>query len=254
MSNKPVVHQIREGTATVEAHVSCSAPIIGILAWEHELEQIPGTIIHPRTFDFPVRIKRVRGAKYESVVVNPESSGIVDGFIAAAQVLEHEGVRAIISTTGLTVLYQRQLVEAVQIPVMTSSMLLLPMIARMLNRRQQVGIITADSRHLGSDHFVAAGVADIPFCVKGMEQTRLLRDFAVRPNPIDALTIYEQEVEQVAQQLIEENDCVGAILIEVTGLCSFSGSLRKRFKLPVFDIVEAANMLWHSFAGCRYTC
>ncbi len=234
--------------------VSRSAPIIGILAWEHELEQIPGTVIHPRTFDFPVRVKRVPGADYESVVVHPESSGIIRAFITAAQALEKEGVLAIISTTGLTVLYQQQLADAVQIPVMTSSMLLLPMVTRMLNRQQQIGIITADSRHLGPDHFVAAGVADIPLCVRGMEQTRLLRDFAVRPNQGDALTIYAQEVGRTARLLIEENDRVGAIIIEVTGLCSFSGSLRKQFKLPVFDIVEAANMLWYSLVGCRWTC
>ena len=44
-------------------------PLIGILGWEAgnpdtlaQLEEIPGNIAHPKTFDFPVEYKRITGA------------------------------------------------------------------------------------------------------------------------------------------------------------------------------------------------
>jgi len=52
--------------------------LIGILGWEaghkdilSQFEQIAGNIANPNTFDFPVIYKQVKGAYYQTVVVQP---------------------------------------------------------------------------------------------------------------------------------------------------------------------------------------
>ena len=60
----------------------------------------------------------------------------------AAQDLEREGVDAIIGNCGFMALFQKVLQECVKVPVFTSSLLLVPLIARSLPKGRRVGILT----------------------------------------------------------------------------------------------------------------
>ena len=65
-----------------------------------------------------------------------------------AKVLEREGVRAITTSCGFLARYQRELASAVSVPVFTSSLLLVPLVFRMLQEDQTVGILTIDAASL----------------------------------------------------------------------------------------------------------
>lgn len=117
-----------------------------------------GDIGHPDSFVVPVRHAVVRGAWPRTVVTDAQalrSSGILAAFCEGARVLEEAGARAITTSCGFLVLLQRELQEAVHVPMVTSSLLQLP---GLLEREQQVGVLTISQHHLGPEHLLAAGV------------------------------------------------------------------------------------------------
>ncbi|HUV58867.1 MAG TPA: hypothetical protein VMW09_02000 [Desulfatiglandales bacterium] len=101
-------------------------PIIGIIGWEagnedtlSQFEQINGNIAHPDTFSFPVLYKRVKGAYYQTVVVQPNAK-VLSAMIRSAQEMEQDGVKAIMTTCGFNAIFQRELSNAVDVPVFAS--------------------------------------------------------------------------------------------------------------------------------------
>ena len=106
---------------------SPGVPLVGILCWEagHKdtlspFEQIAGNIANPNTFDFPVIYRRVKGAYYQTVVVQP-SRQVLAAMIQAARELEQEGIGAIATSCGFNAIFQRELANAVSVPVFASS-------------------------------------------------------------------------------------------------------------------------------------
>jgi hypothetical protein len=53
----------------------------------------------------------------------------------------------------------------------------------------------------------------------------------------------QDEVLQVAQQLVEHHPTVGALVMECTNLAPYSPALRESMELPVFDVLDLARLL-----------
>ena len=105
---------------------------VGILVLDTKFPRIPGDIGNATTFDFPVRYKVVAGAKPQQIVTTPDRArALLPAFIEAARELEHDGVRAITTTCGFLTVVQDEIAEAVSVPVITSSLFLVPLLRRM---------------------------------------------------------------------------------------------------------------------------
>ena len=104
---------------------------IGVLCLDTSFTKIPGHVRNTSTFGFPVVYQVVRGATPERVVTQGDPR-LLDPFIAAAKELQTQGVAAITGACGFLVLFQRELADAVDIPLYSSSLIQLPMVARML--------------------------------------------------------------------------------------------------------------------------
>ena len=123
--------------------------IIGILGLESYYPKLPGHIKNASTFEFPVRYKIVKGATPERIVELADMS-LLEPFIKAAKDLEREGIEAITTSCGFLSLFQKEMAEAVNIPVFTSSLIQVPMIGKILGKHKRVGIITASKSSLSS--------------------------------------------------------------------------------------------------------
>jgi len=238
---------------------SSDVPILGILGWEEgkddtliQLESIPGNIAHPATFDFPISYRRVKGASYTSVVIQPSQS-VCDAMIIAARELEGNGVAAIATGCGFNALFQRELADSVDIPVFASSLLQVPVVHRMLKKNQLVGILTADRSHLGRTHLENVGITqNIPVAIYGIENTG---EFSkVRDNPEASLDIEKmtEEIVEVASSLVMDRPDVGGIVLECTDLPPFAAAIRKTTGLPVFDIVTLVYWVMASITDDRW--
>jgi hypothetical protein len=94
--------------------------------------------VESATINFPVCFKVVKGATTKKVVDQADRS-LLQPFMAAAQELESEGVKAITGSCGFLVLFQQQIADAVNIPVFLSSLIQVPMVYRMLNQNRKFG-------------------------------------------------------------------------------------------------------------------
>ena len=151
------------------------------------------------------------------------------------------------------VLFQRELAEAVNIPVFISSLIQIPMVHRMLRRDQKVGILTARKSKLTEDHLRAVGAESVPVCIAGMDDQEEFSEtiFGGRKKEMD-LDRLEKEVLSVVDNLVKENPEMGALVIECTDLPPFAHSIQQRVNIPIFDITTLTNMVYEAVVRTRY--
>ena len=108
-------------------------------------EDTPGCLRNDETFDFRVKTEIVREAtpaRFFPERCFKEDPELLPYFIEAAKNLEARGVKAIAGDCGFMAIYQQDIARAVSVPVITSSLLLVPLVYRMLAENKKVGILT----------------------------------------------------------------------------------------------------------------
>ena len=214
---------------------------IGILILDACYPCVPGNVGNATTYEFPVRIKEVRGASIERLL-NERDPSLLAPFVEAARELEAEGVRAITGACGFMALFQRQVAESVRIPVLLSSLLQVPFIFRTLAPGRKVGIITANKSCLTKEHFDSVGItSDIPLAVYGMEDQDEFRTSILEEKGTLDSDLIEKEVTEVARRMVRENPEVGAVLLECSDLPPYAAAVQKAVDLPVFDFITMIN-------------
>jgi Asp/Glu/hydantoin racemase len=211
--------------------------------------RIPGDMGNATTFPFPVRYHRVSGAAPD-LVVRRGAEGLLDAFVDAARFLEREGVGAITTNCGFLVKFQRQMAAAVRVPVFTSSLLLVPLVHRLLAPGRRVGVMTVNAPSLTPEHLAGAGIgADIPLAVIGMETekefTRVMLDDELE---LDVDAAREEHI-RVARRLVSEHPDIGAIVLECTNMPPYADEIRRETGVPVFDITSLVRMAHDALAA-----
>jgi hypothetical protein len=216
---------------------------VGILMLDTRFPRIGGDMGNATTFPFPVRYHRVAGADPD-LVVRRGAEGLLPAFVEGARALEREGVGAITTNCGFLVKYQDQLARAVRVPVFTSSLLLVPLVHRMLPPGQRVGVMTVNASSLTREHLAGAGIGvEVPLAVVGMETekefTRALLDNELE---LDVDLAREEHV-RVARRLVGEHPDVGALVLECTNMPPYAGDIQRETGRPVFDILSLVTMV-----------
>ena len=230
-------------------------PLLGMLCWEKafpgtlkQLGKLPGSLGHPATFDFPLRYERVRGANIHTIIEEP-SLDALHAMINAARSMEKEGIKAITTSCGFNAIFQTELANSVSIPVFASSLMLVPMVYRMLKKGEQVGIITARKASLTDKHLAQMGIdRSTHICVEGLENTGEWDKIYHTPEKDFDLEKLKSQIIQVAKRLLKGKKATGAIVLECTDLPPFSDAIRQSTNLPVFDIVSLVKMVNEAIA------
>ena len=206
---------------------------IGILILDATYPCIPGNVGNASTFPFPVRYKVVKEASIERLIKKRDKT-LVQPFIDAAIELQEEGVKAITGACGFMALFQREVSDAVDVPVFLSSLLQIPFIYQI--KKQKIGIITADSKSLTPGHFISVGVnKEIPLLIGGMEDQKEFREAILEEKGTLDSDLIEGEVVGVAKKLITENPDIGALVLECSDLPPYAHAIQKEVNLPIFD-------------------
>jgi aspartate/glutamate racemase len=216
---------------------------VGILMLDTQFPRIPGDMGNAATFDFPVLYHRVRGASPDRVVRHGQQE-LLPAFIEGAQALEREGVRAVTTNCGFLAKFQSEVAASVSIPVFTSSLMLVPLVHRMLPPGRAVGIMTVDASSLRPEHFTGAGIGkDIQTVVLGMETekefTRVLLDDQLELD-VEAA---RQEHLTVVRRMLKAHPEIGAIVLECTNMPPYRADIQAATGLPVFDITTLVRMV-----------
>jgi Asp/Glu/hydantoin racemase len=215
---------------------------VGILMLDTRFPRVAGDMGNAGTFPFPVRYHRVAGADPD-LVVRRGAEGLLPDFVAGARALEGEGVGAITTNCGFLVKYQRELAASVGIPVFTSSLLLVPLVHRMLPAGRRVGIMTVNAGSLGPEHLAGAGIApETPLAVAGLEgEKEFTRVLLGDELELDVDAAREEHV-RVARRLVSDHPDVGAIVLECTNMPPYTADVQRETGRPVFDITSLVRM------------
>ncbi|MCE5263665.1 MAG: aspartate/glutamate racemase family protein [Deltaproteobacteria bacterium] len=216
--------------------VRAARATVGIIMLDTVFPRIPGDIGNTETFPFPVRHQVVRGASPQRVVREADVR-LLEPFIEAARSLEREGVRAIATSCGFLAIYQRELADAVKIPVLSSSLLQVRLAHAMINRGQKVGVLTASARSLTERHLTGVGIGDIPLVVMGMDDAEEFTGaFIDGKSSLDPEKV-RKEMERAARRLADTHPEIGALVLECTNMPPYAKAVQQILRIPVFDVV-----------------
>ena len=219
---------------------------IGIIMLETIFPRIIGDVGNAKTFNFPVLYEVVEKFPSSKVVLNLTFEDI-EPFIKAAKNLEKKDVSAITTSCGFLVLFQKILAQEINIPIFTSTLLLIPFIKNILRDDKKILILTANSETLTAQHFNAAGLNkfDSALEIVGTQNTKTFTNFTVE----NWQCVNIDELRKDLFSALEKNPSlqkgeVGAILMECTNMPPFSEEIRQRWKIPIFDFVSLTNFVY----------
>lgn len=138
--------------------MAAPAGFLGIVMLDTRFPRPPGDVGHDATFAVPTRRHVVRGVWPATVVQSAAAlrqARVLPVFAQAVRHLAQQGALAITTSCGFLVLLQQELQAVVPVPVVSSSLLLLPDV---LARERQVGVLTISAERLGPEHLAGAGV------------------------------------------------------------------------------------------------
>lgn len=202
---------------------------------------VPGTMRSSATFKFPTIFETVPGAWVENIVRGDPA--LEEPYVTAAKRLVERGAIAISSNCGFTVRHQAAVAAAVNVPVLMSSLLLLPTLLRQFPSRAKVLVLTYDSTHCSEDVLgIENTVERARIVIGGIEGGKFWQDELKRPvPPIDAAAM-EADVIACVGRLRAAHPEVAAILFECAGFPIVAPAIRRITGLPAYDITDLCRL------------
>lgn len=222
---------------------------IGIIAIDLVYPKLPGNVVNASTFAFPVFYKKVR---FEIEELFRGDEKIIAQVVAAAKELEAEGARAIVGACGFFAHFQKQVKEAVRVPVFLSSLCQLPMIRAGLPDDRKIAVVAASGDSVNESLLANVGgrMEDcIVFDVGSWESFAPIRwGKTVLDN--GALT---KDMMGLGSRIRTEFPEVGAILLECSDLPPYAWAVQRASGLPVYDFITLINWAAQGVSQQMYT-
>jgi len=221
---------------------------LGVLLLETSFMDVAGAMKHPETFAFPALHSVVPGATGQTVV-GPRTAALTDAYVAHARTLVEEGADVLTCNCGFAVTFQDAIVTQARRPAITSSLLLVPLLARVFG--SPVGVLTYDAAQLDAARRQAAGwAADLAVAVADVQHSEAWRALgAVTPPSLD-LDVMREDLLTTARAL-SRGASPTVLLLECTGMFPFAQILRDYSEVPVFDLNDFLRFLVPIAAAAR---
>lgn len=217
------------------------APRLGIVMLDTQFPRLRGDIGAPSSWRVPVLARVVPGALPREVVASAQAlraGGWGSRFVDAARALAAEGAGAIVTSCGFLVLLQRELQDAVDVPVISSALCWLP---ALLGDAAPVAVLTADAASLGTEHLRAAGVPasrDADVLIEGMPRGGEFERTVLGNQPtLDAARVRD---EAVAAALVLRRRCAQArhLVLECTNLPPYAAAIAAATGFRVHSLLD----------------
>ncbi|EEA96617.1 aspartate/glutamate racemase family protein [Pseudovibrio sp. JE062] len=214
---------------------------IGVLSLESYFPKPPGHIKNPSSLPFTTTYEILHGLTVQKLLADP-SPELLEPIISAAKRLEDQGVHAITGSCGFLAIFQKEIAEAVSIPVFVSSLIQVPLAYHMT--KAPVGVITASASSLTDKHLEGVGASDVPIVVQGLDEAPEFSSVILHGERTQMdLGKVTSELLAAAESMVERSPEIGAIVLECTDLPPYAHQLQAKVNRPVFDIITLASMV-----------
>ncbi len=233
---------------------------VGIMKFEGRRYPLPpGDVANPTSYPFPVLIREMPGVDNNPYppLTNGDGSytDVVQKCIAAAKQLETDGVNSIAMCCGFFSLIQPIIAASVSIPVLTSPLIMIPVIHQMIKPDQSIVVVTASKKLLSGEFFSAVG-ADINhrIIVAGLDNSAVFNSMCMGGKAISYETDdLRDDVIDSIQHAQKSNPQIGAVLLECTSLPPFAAAVKEHTGLPVFDFIACIEWMHRALIPTRYS-
>jgi hypothetical protein len=203
---------------------------LGVIMLDTRFPRPPGDIGSPATWaraGIPVRFVTVPGASARRVV-QAQDPALLGPFVDAARSLAGQGARLITTSCGFLAGWQAELQAAVDVPVITSSLL-------QCAQLPSPGIVTFDAASLNTGLLQRAGVT-VGTPVEGLRpgcelQSRILAD----DTTLD-LQQASEDVVDAAMRLVARHPEVQHVVLECTNMPPYRAAVAQATGRPVHDL------------------
>jgi len=215
---------------------------VGILLLNTGYPIIPGNVANASTYSYPVRFKVVEGADSPRLIGGDPT--LLEPVLTAARELVRDGCRAIVGACGYFARFQRELAQALPVPVFLSSLCQAPMVLGALQPQQQLGVLCAKQSSLDQRMLAAVGIAeDAPIVVAGMEHCPGFRGAILEDQGWMDLDQVRDEVVSTAVRLVTEHPEIGALLLECSDMPPYAKQIHDATGRPVWDFVTLIDWI-----------
>ena len=232
----------------------------GILKFDQKLyPMMPGDVGNATSYPFPVLIREVKGLTNNPYPPVTTADGVytetVQLCIDAAIQLEKDGVRCIAMCCGFFSLIQPVIAAHVDIPVLTSPLIMIPVIQQMLKPDLSVVVVTASARLLSQEFFTAVGAdLDDRVILAGLDDSKIFNAMCMGGTEISIETedLYADIVSAIDEARARD-PAIGAVLLECTSLPPFANEIRSATGLPVFDFIACIEWMHRAVVPRQYS-
>ncbi|MGI9464100.1 MAG: aspartate/glutamate racemase family protein [Aestuariivirgaceae bacterium] len=207
---------------------------VGILMLNTRFPRIPGDIGNVLTWPFPVYFKVVEDAS-PAQVVHKKGAGLLEPFITAAHELVAEGADGITTSCGFLALFQDELAKVLPVPVITSSLMQVDLVNRLLPRGKRAGVLTILASALTADHLAKAGVPAGTPLGSTAPDSEFNRAILGNLPEMDIETARADNID-AALALQKAHPDLGAIVLECTNMVPYAADMAAATGLPVYSI------------------
>ncbi|MQW42427.1 hypothetical protein GHK68_08770 [Sinorhizobium meliloti] len=233
--------------------ISQSSGMLGILELDEGLSECAalspreGSLLNPATFGLPIITEIVEGALAERVIRGDAS--LEHACVNAAHRLVQRGASVVVGDCGFLIRHQDAISAAVDVPVITSGLLLIPTLLRQLAPTKKLAVLTADARHLGEELLGENARDRERLIIGGIEGGIYMRNTLAHPLVQTDLDQIEHEVGECIGQLRSQHPEIAMLLFECTGFPVVSKALRRKTGLPIYDITDLCALTLNAVLG-----
>ena len=210
--------------------------VTGVLKLNTGFPRLQGDIGNPDSLQGAVIFETVSDANPDSVITGkPLPQSLVSAFVNSARILINHPVDLITTSCGFLLPIQSTLTQLSNVPVITSSLLLLPLLRSM--HGNHIGVLTFDRDKL----ITTRCDIDMPEAVEGLQTDGTLRQTIARNHATLDRSQAQQEVLSCAAQLLAQWPQTRALVLECTNLSPYKQALRLQTGLPVYDLIDAIH-------------
>ncbi len=222
--------------------MSTARPRIGVVMLDTHFPRLPGDIGNRDSFACAVDYERATGADVAAVVTRQAlEETLVARIVDAARALRRRGATLIGTSCGFLASQQQRLETLLDVPVLTSSLCLLPALRARLGADAPIGVLTFSTRRLVPHHF--GGAHDGHLIIEGLADDAHLAHVIGADLPALDAAQAERDVLAAARRLRARSAQPAAVVLECTNLGPWRRRIGACLGAPVYDLVGALNAL-----------
>lgn len=204
--------------------------------------RIHGDVGNPASWPMPVTFRRVDLATVGEVVVTDSiAQPVTDAMVDAACWLQHRGAGLITTSCGFLAAVHDELQTAINVPLVSSALMLLPLLRAAHGPSLPIGVLTFDADVLNRHHFGNWWAP--PVLVEGIPKDGALYRTIAQDLPDLDETAAAAEAATAATRLRARAPELAAIVLECTNLPPYREQIRDAAGVPVHDLVDLVGWL-----------